>query len=65
MNDPQPAFGRFTAPPFERSPRDLDDWLSEAEEELQQAFRQTHPRHQRLAHLERAVGCIERAKELL
>jgi hypothetical protein len=49
----------------DRPPRDLDDRLSEAEEELQQACRQTHSRHQRLAYLERAVGCIERAKELL
>ena len=65
MNDPQPTFGRFTAPPFERSSRYRDDWLSEAEEELRQAFRQTHPRHQLLAHLGRAVDCIELAKELL
>ena len=65
MSDPQPLFGRFTDwPESESQPRDADDWLCEAEEALSDAQRCTEYR-QRLAAIDRAMGCIEKARVLV
>ena len=66
MSDPQPAFGRFTAPMWEPPPPHDDyEWLCEAEDALCDARRRTVTRREKLALLERAIECIEQAKRWL
>ena len=65
MFDPQPTFGRFTAPPVEPQPRDASDWLEDAEDTLRHAQHLSLPRRERLALIDQAAECIEQAKRCL
>jgi hypothetical protein len=52
MLDPQPTYGRCTAPPAEPQARETSDWLEDAEDALRQAQHQSLPQRQRLALLD-------------
>jgi hypothetical protein len=65
MLDPQPTYGRFTAPPAEPQPRDASAWLEDAEDAIRNAQNQSLPQPKRLALLDEAAHCIEHAKECL
>jgi hypothetical protein len=56
MLDPQPAFGRLTAPPCDSHPRDAYEWLCEAENILESARRNTLPLSRKLALLQRVAS---------